>query len=495
MPDTFSRNQAPDSGIGRSIWIVLPLAVADLVASFETTMVHAAFKSVLEEFGDPVTSGWLVTAYLLVAAGTAAVVGRLGDLVGRRRVLVATILVAVAGSLVSALAPTLPGIIFGRAVQGVAVAILPLCFGLLREHLPERQVPFCIGLITAVSAIGTSAGLIGGGAVVDHFGWRSIFWVSSSIGLIAALLVHLMLPASHRAGGEIRIDMPGALLFPPAVGLVLLAVSKGGAWGWSSHWTSASLVSGLLLLAVWTWHELRHPDPLIKIRELRDRTILMAYAALMFAALGTFQVVPFFTLLFQQPAWTGAGFGLTATTAGLLQLPSTFSVIIGAPIAGWLCGRYGGKAVIAGGALLCTGAWIVTLARFTDLNWLVPALASAALGTAVLYTGVPAVIIARVAAGRVSEATGLLAVVRSLTGAAGAQFLVIALATTTVTDGSRGPGTFPASQAYHAALIVFILMSGAAMIAALLIPGDTRLRSSNDETGDRASPGALRAPS
>ncbi|AMK25600.1 MFS transporter [Sphingobium sp. TKS] len=462
-------------GLARSALIVIPLAIADLVASFETTMIHSAFKSVLEDFGDPISSGWLVTAYMLVAAGTAAIVGRLGDLLGRKRVLLATIVVAVTGSLISALAPTLAGVIAGRAVQGVAVAILPLCFGLLREHLPARQIPFCIGLITAISAVGTSAGLVGGGVAVDHFGWRSVFWVSAAIGLLAALLVQLLLPASSRLTGRIPVDPLGALLFPPAAGLILLGLSKGGSWGWSSPHILASLIGGAMLFAWWVRHELRRAKPLIDLRQLDNRAILMAYLALMFAALGTFQVVPFFTLLFQQPTWTGVGFGLSATASGLLQLPSTISVILGAPVAGWLCGRYGGRTVIAGGALLCTAAWITTIFHMSELMWLVPALTAAALGTAVLYTGIPNVVISQVDASRVSEATGLLTVARSLMGAAGAQFLVMGLANSTIRDPLKGRATFPVVEAYQMTSVFLALMSAAAILAAVMIPGNAKI--------------------
>ena len=447
-----------------------PLMLSNLVGTFETSMVYSAFKSILEEFGDPVTVGWLVTAYMLVAASGAAIVGRLGDMFSRRRVLLIVIVLAIVGSIISATAPTLSGIIAGRAIQGFAVTILPLCLGLIREHIPEKQVPFCIGLLIATSSIGTTIGLIGGGYIVDVMDWRAIFYASALFGMVAFFFVVVLVPAARVRSGFKQIDIVGGILFAPSVAALLFAVSTGSRWGWFDPWIVSLLFLGIAGLVFWALYEYRHVNPLINVRLLADRNIGMVFLCLTLSALGSYQVLQFFMLLLQQPVWTGAGLSVSATMAGVYKVPSTIATIIGAPIAGWLCGRWGSRSVIALGMGFTVCAWLGVMFNMSNLPWLVVMLALCGFGVGISYTGISAAIVANTPSDRISEATGFMVVIRALMAAVGAQLLVICLATVTVTDPTQGPGTFPAPAAYTVALLMLTIFSAAAVAAALSMP-------------------------
>lgn len=446
-----------------------PLVVADLMAAFESAMVLAALSTMISQYGDPVMVGWMVTGYLLVSAAGAAIIGRLGDMFGRKRVLLLVMAVAVAGSVVSAAASSLWAVIAGRAVQGFAVVVLPLCFGLMREHLPSSRIPTCIGVITATSSIGSAIGLIGGGMIIDSFDWRSIFIASSMFGAVAIAVAGALLPPSEGITAHGSIDWLGGVLFAPAIAALLFAASSGGDWGWTHPAILPTGIGGTLLLAFWARRELRCQHPLIDLRLFTDRNVSIAYVCLFLAALGSMQVLQFFMLFAQQPTWTGTGLGLSATAAGVLKLPAMVVTVIGAPISGWAIGRLGGRPVIIAGLVLCSVSWLGMLVRPSGIYWTASMLASCALGIGIVYTVIPNMIVAAAPPDRTSEATGLLTVVRALVAAIGAQLMMILLGTSTV-GATPDVGRYPSAAAYSLTLLVLFALSVTAALAAWSLP-------------------------
>ncbi len=181
----------------RRHWFILSLLMAaEIVSAFETSMVLAGLGAWLRIHGDPVAIGWIVSSYLLVSAAAAALCGRLGDMYGRKRVLLVVIGVACIGSVISVAGGSLNWIIAGRAIQGAAGAIIPLCYGLAREHLPRSHVPFGVGLIVATAAAGTAVGLLIGGILTDAYGPQSIFIASAIVAAVIGIIVAGGLPGS-----------------------------------------------------------------------------------------------------------------------------------------------------------------------------------------------------------------------------------------------------------------------------------------------------------
>jgi len=176
--------------------ILIVLVIAEITSAFEVGMMYAALATVMREFRDPAGTGWLITGFLLVGSVSAALCSRLGDLYGRKRLVLLMLACAISGSLIAAFAPNLPLLIAGRAVQGFSVALLPLCIGLVREHLPAARVPVGIGWLAAMASFSAGAGIVLGGWVADELGWRSIFWFSAGHAALALVCVAVVLPAS-----------------------------------------------------------------------------------------------------------------------------------------------------------------------------------------------------------------------------------------------------------------------------------------------------------
>lgn len=462
--------QADRNSLAWVVKIMLPLVVADLMATFESAMVLAALKTMIEEYGDPPSVGWMVTGYLLVSAAAAAIVGRLGDIYGRKPMLIVVMAVAVVGSLISALAESLEVIVVGRAIQGFALVILPLCFGLMREHLPAGRIPTCIGWITATSTVGSTLGLVGGGMLVDQFDWRSIFVASTIFGLVAITVAAVCLPRSVGVKRSAALDWLGGLLLAPAVAALLFALSSGAKWGWTHPVIFASGLGGSAVLAIWTWHELRCPDPLVDLGLLRNRDVAIAYGCIVLAALSSMQILQFFMLFAQQPEWTGTGLGLSATLAGTLKVPAMIMTIISTPIAGWVCGRRGSRLVVVIGLGLCTASWLGMLLHPAGVYWAATMFALCSVGVGIVYTAIPSLIVAVAPVDRIGEATGFLTVIRALLAAVGAQMMMTLLGSSTVSHPGTGAGQFPSPDAYGLTLLVFVSLSLVATVLALRLP-------------------------
>ena len=153
-----------------SIWrLTLPLMAAEIVGSLELTMIYAAMRSLIGEFGSASAVGWLLTSFMLSSAAGAALFGRVGDLIGRRRVLLFVLAVSTVGSLISSSTRDLGWLIAGRAMQGAAGSIVPLCFGIVRARAEPARIPLGISLLAAASSLASATGLMLGGLVVDYW--------------------------------------------------------------------------------------------------------------------------------------------------------------------------------------------------------------------------------------------------------------------------------------------------------------------------------------
>jgi MFS family permease len=449
--------------------ILTVIAYAELVAGFETGMIFTALAVFMRTFGDPAGVGWLLTGYLLVGAAAAAICARLGDIFGRRRVLLWMLGLCTVGSLIAAFATNLNWVIAGRSVQGAAAAVLPLCFGLVRQHLPAARVPFGIGVVACAAGIGTGAGILLGGYIVDNFAWRALFYFSAGVIIVAIALVTTLLPASPRKPSTERLDIVGGLLFAPAIAAVLLGVTNASRWGWLDMRTLGLLLGGLAVLLYWVRYELQRTNPLIDVRLLGNRQILLANAGMAFAAFGAMQM-QVVTLLLQQPVWTAVGLGVTATMAGMIKVPGNISSALASSLSGQHAGRRGGRAALITGATICAIGWVGLLIHHSSLWFVVLCIIAAGFGTGYIYAAIPNVVVEVAPAERTSEATGLSAVVRTTFQAVGSQIMAIALASSTIVDPAHGKGVFPDASAYTLTFSLIVVSCLGCIACAFFLP-------------------------
>ena len=220
------------------------LVVSALAFALTQTMVAPALPAIQKDLGASTTEvTWVLTVFLLTASIATPIVGRLGDMFGKERVLLAVLVVFGIGSLVGALSHSIEMLIAARAIQGVAGAIFPLAFGIIRDEFPRERVATAIGLISATFGIGGGAGLVLSGVIVDNLSYEWIFWLGLIVIAIAAVATHFFVPESP-VKTPARIDWIGAALLSGALGSLLLGVSEGNNWGWSSRGDPRALRRG-----------------------------------------------------------------------------------------------------------------------------------------------------------------------------------------------------------------------------------------------------------
>lgn len=451
----------------RQTRLIATLILTEFAAAIETTMLFSALPTLYGSYKNPIGVGWLLSGFMLVSAIAAAICGRGGDLFGRPRVLLGVLVIAVSGSLIAWLAPTLEGVIAGRVIQGVARAVMPLCYGLAYEQLPVERRSLAVGCIAGTATVGSGIGLVLGGAIVDTGHWRLLFLVSALVVACAMVaIVSFAAPSPRRYRGE-PLDVAGAVLFAIGSGALLIAIASAARTGWGAALPLRLLAASAVLLVIWIRHELRHPHPLIDLRLLGNRAIGLANLAVMLGAIGIMQSAQIMSLLLQQSPATGAGIGLTATTAGIFALPTLLVGLIASPVSGYLCGRSGGRSMMLTGFACLTVAWSLLAASHHSAEIIFALLMLGGTGMAIIWAAVPNVLIGAAPPDRVSEVTGFMQLVRATGQSIGAQLVTYLLATTTIAGAS---GALPDDRAYTLTLSFLGVTASGAFVLCIWLP-------------------------
>lgn len=448
-----------------AMWrLVLPLMTAEIVGSLELTMIFAAMRSLVSDFGSASAAAWLITSFMLSSAAGAALFGRVGDLIGRRRVLLVVLVISTAGSLLSAFTRDLGWLIAGRAMQGAAGSILPLCFGIMREKAEPSRVPFGISLLAAAASLASAGGLVLGGLIIDFADWSMIFKVTAGMSIIAFLCIAAFAPRDRQWNTQaIRDDFLGGLLFIPAAIGLLLSIDSAGHAGWNDSRTLLYFGIALASLVAWIWRELSVANPLLQVRLLATRDIGWANACFVALALGAFQGGQIMALFGQQPTSTGTGLGLSATAAGLLLLPANLITAFCYPLVARLNQRIGPRRVAAAGFLMIIIGFGSLIPWHHDVALVMALLVIQSVGLGVIYVTVQLVIVSAAPIDRVSEATGLMGVIRATAMAVGAQ--TVATLLSAAGHGQAKGGHFPTEADY---IGVFLFVCGTATIGLVL---------------------------
>lgn len=453
--------------------ILLAILLAEVVSSFELGLVYASMGAMYREFSDPVIVGWIQTSFLLVAAGTVAICGRLGDIYGRKRVIAWVLGLSFLGSLISAFSPTPEGVIFGRAIQGFSGAILPLCFGLVRETMPEKMVPMGFGAVIATANVSGAISVVLGGLVVDMFGWHAVFHLSALTAFLSLVVVLVWIPKSARSTPQNGIDWLGGILFAPSIAGILFGITKAKLWGWGDMRTLSVVGGSLLVLCIWVWHELRLKDPLINVRLLASPKILLTNICLAVLSIGAMQYGPLLSAFMQQPVWTATGLGLTATAAGIATFPAVLLGGLGGPWSAAVTARHNARRSMLTGTVLLTIGWGSIAIYHQSFLFIAVLMVPAMIGLAFVLSSVPALLMEVVPAERTSEANGLTGVFRHVFTAVGAQIIAFILALSSVTDSARGK-VYPDAAAFNKAFALIGVASLVCVAIAFLLPGRRR---------------------
>jgi EmrB/QacA subfamily drug resistance transporter len=444
------------------------LTTAAMAFALLQTMIAPALPAIQHDLGVSTTAvTWVLTIYLLTASIATPVLGRLGDMFGKERMLVLVLVLLALGCLISALAHSLPLLIAGRAVQGAAGAVFPLAIGIIRDEFPRERVAAAIGLLSATFGIGGGVGLVLAGVLVDHLSWEWIFWFGLVLSAAATVATHYFVPESPvKTPG--RIDIPGALLLSGGLSALLLAVSQGNAWGWASGRILGLFALAAVLLAVWARYEGHVPQPLVDVRLLAERGVWTANLTGLlvgFGMFGSYLLIPQFV---QAPDGAGYGFGASVTEAGLFLLPSAAVMLVAGPLAGVLGNRVGSKVpLLLGVAFSAFGFAMLAFVHGARLDIYIGS-AAMGLGIGMSFSAMANLVVEAVPQSKTGEATGMNAIMRTVGGALGAQIAASIVAAHLLGNGVAAESGYTVAFAVSAGAMVL------AGLAGLLIPGRRR---------------------
>lgn len=392
------------------------------------------------------------------------IAGRMGDLWGRRRVLLAVLAMLAAGCAISGLARSLPVLVAGRVVQGAAGAVFPLSFGIIRDAIPQHLVSTVVGLLSAILGIGGGAGIVLAGPIVTHLGWRWIFWLSLLVTVLALAGAVTTVPESARrdVGG---LSLPAAVLLTGWLVSLLLTVSNGAQWGWSDPATIALAATALVLVTLWIAAETRTRHPLVDLHLLLRRPIWTADLSALafgFGMFGSFLLVP---ELLEAPSGTGYGFGRSITTAGLFLLPGSVMMLLFGPVSGVMTRRLGARVPIVAGSAACCASFVLPAVDHAHMWQLLACAGGSGIGLGVAYAALPNAIIENVRPEQVGIATGVNTLARSIGSSIGAAAVAAILAAHAAPDG------LPSNRGFTIGFAACAVMFGLGG-AAVLLPAD-----------------------
>jgi MFS family permease len=440
------------------------LAVACVAFAMLQSLVIPVLPTLQHALGTSQTDiTWLITAYLIAASVATPILGRLGDVIGKEKVLVISLASLAAGSVIAALATNLGVMVLGRLVQGAGGAVFPLAFGIIRDELPREKVAGAIGAISSLLAAGGGLGVVLGGPIATHLGYHWLFWVPVPFVVIAAIAAHRFIPETLVRSPGLPHPAGAALLAGWLVAL-LLGVSRGAAWGWSSPRVLGLFAAAAMFFALWTVVESRVARPLIDLRLLRQPAVLRTNLVAFLVGIvvySTFAVLPQFL---QAPSGAGYGFAASVTASGFFLLPSTLMNFGAGQLVGRLTRRMGSRGVTVLGTSLTTVA-LIGLVLMHDRPWQVYAvMALFGCGVGLAFAAISNLVVEAAPPSHTGVAAGVNTNIRTIGGAIGGQTVAVLITANLTAAG------LPREAGYVHAFLVLAVAAALATVAALCVP-------------------------
>lgn len=411
---------APDEATGAAahpLALIVGAAFCCLVVALQQTLVIPAiphFPQLLDS--TPQMVSWLVTATLLTGAVATPIFGRLCDLIGKRRMLVISMLFVLVGSVFAPLGG-IAFVITGRALQGVGTALVPVAMAQMRDSLPGHRVGLSLAVLSATLGIGGAIGIPLGGVILAAVGWQWIFWISAALTIVSLITIRLVVPPSQSSDSG-SFDYVGALLLSLSLLAVLTVVSNGGTWGRVSLPTIILFIIGAALLLGWVRFELQHASPLVDLHTSRSRPLLFTNLASLLLGIMMFTNLLLTTRRLQNPA-AEAGFGWDAAAAGLAMLPTAAIMFAVAPFSARMAERHGPRFILTLGAAIGAVGYIGAAAASTSAPVAIMWTTLISAGVGVGYAALPMLIVKHAPQHEIGSANGVNALLRAIGTAIG----------------------------------------------------------------------------
>jgi EmrB/QacA subfamily drug resistance transporter len=415
---------------------------------------------------------WVLTAYLLSASVATPVLGRLGDIYGKKLLLLIVLVSLAVGAVVAATTSSLSVMIVARVIQGGGGAIFPLAFSIIRDEFPRARVAGAIGLMSALIGIGAGVAIVAAGPIVDHLSFHWLFWIPGGMSLIAAAAAFIWVPESPiKAPG--RINLVSAIMLSSWLICLLLAVSQGASWGWTSPRLLGLLAAAVVMFAAWLASELRSPDPLVDVRVMRVPTVWWTNISAALIGFGMYSLMVAVPAFMQTPTSAGYGFGASTTSSGFALLPMSFAMLVAGILTGRLTGRYGSKVPLVLGSAISAAGMLLLAAAHSAIIDVYIAMGLVGLGIGFAFSAMSNLIVEAVPSSQTGVATGMNANVRTIGGSIGSQVVA------TLIVAGVAAGALPHEQGYVLSFVVLAVALVAAAVTAAMVPNRAARRAAS----------------
>ncbi|GAA3742570.1 MFS family permease [Spinactinospora alkalitolerans] len=457
--------------------VIAPLVFGGLTyAVAQTTIVPVVPQIQAATGADAGDVTWVITGFFVSSAALTVVAGRLGDLFGKKPVLLAVLALFGVGSVVAAVGGSLGAVVAGRVIMGTAGGVFPLSFAILGQHLPRDRAAFGMGLISSMFGLGGALGLPVGGLVADHLGYQGLFWGTAGMTVVSLVGIAVFVPGTLGSGSG-RVDWGGALLLAASLGGMLTAISKGADWGWASAPVLGLFGAGVLALVVLVLVEQRIRDPLIDLALMRRRNVWVANLTACLVTVGqatSFLLIP---QVVQMPAEGGVGLGVGVSQAGLFMLPAAIATMLAGPLTGRAVARFGMRPPLVVGAVATAAGLVVLAAGGAQPVAILVGAAVMGIGGGTAFAVLPMLISEAVPVRDLGAANGVNTIVRHISMAVAAQ-----VAAAVLVLGTPAGELYPVRGAFVADFGVSALLG---VLALLLVP---LVRARPDRAAEESAP-------
>jgi predicted MFS family arabinose efflux permease len=420
-------------------------------------MLLSSLPSIASEFHVSVAVVSLVVGlYAVSGTALAPLVGKLGDIFGKKRILVYVLVIYAAAISVTGFSPNFAFMLAARAVQGIGLAIQPLLISLVREQFPKDRIPRAQGIISGMNGVGLAVALPLGSFVSNSFGWRATFHTAIPFVILCAVIAYVAVKDSPYSRPNVKVDYVGASLLGSSLALIVFALAEGPTWGWTSAATISLFLVGIVLLVPLLVYERRYTkrggEPILNLRLLAIRNVMVTNLTFMVAYIG--MVLAFYTYIFKFEYPAPAGFNLDIFKTGLSLVPLAASILIFAPLTGWLVSRAGVKRMAVPGAIIATVGFFLDTQASSYTQFLV-FLFVVGIGVAMLIASTINLLVLTVDPQDIGLASSMNTVFRNLGNAVGAPITGSILSTFTVSvligskNGSPIYMSLPSNAAFH----------------------------------------------
>jgi MFS family permease len=417
---------------------------------------------------------WVATASFLTGAVANPVLGRLGDMHGKRRTMILAMAILAAGCLIAAVAPNILVLVIARALQGFGTAVLPLAMSIAKDTLPPAQMTQGVALVSATLGIGSGLGLPLSGLLLGWFDWHAVFWVVLVLTLLGIALMFRFVPdpdpQSSKPG---RFDVVGAVWLSACLVAILLPISKSASWGWLEPLPLTLFALGIGGLFGWARYERRPEQPLVDVALMRQRPLVVINVAGVLLGFAMFSNMYISLVQLQTTDLVDYGFGASAVLAGLVLLPGALAMMFTSPISARIIDTRGPRAAMIVGATVMGVSYVLRLAMLHAIWQIALGVLLVNAGVGIAYGAFPSAIMANVPPSETASANAMGTLTRA--GGAALSSAVIGALLGSLTQIIAGE-EIASLEAFQYAFVLSALASLVAAGVAIWLPDPVRDR-------------------